>query len=123
MKTVLLVDDSTTVRNSLKSSLRKKFLVKEAPNGVDGLSIAQDSLIDVFVVDVNMPEMNGIELTRKLRDDNKYKDTPIILLTTETRAEKREEGSRAGATGWIVKPCRARDLISIIEMLLSGETL
>lgn len=120
METVLLVDDSTTVRNSLKSSLKKKYLIKEASNGVEALQVAEEHSISLVVADVNMPEMNGIELTKTLRDMESYKNTPIILLTTESRTEKREEGSDAGATGWIVKPCSGRDLLSIIEMLLKG---
>lgn len=122
MKTILLVDDSTTVRNSLKSSLKKKYLIKEASNGIEALQVAEESFISVIVADVNMPEMNGIELTKTLRNMDQYKTTPIILLTTESRTEKREEGSEAGATGWIVKPCSGRDLLSIIEMLLKGRT-
>jgi two-component system chemotaxis response regulator CheY len=118
MKKILLVDDSTTVRNTLKATLCTEYNVVEALNGEDGLSKANGDNIDLFILDVNMPVMDGITMAGKLREVSKYTKTPIIMLTTESRAEKREQGKAAGATGWIVKPCDADKLLGVVSRLI-----
>ncbi len=118
MKKLLLVDDSTTVRNTLKIYLCEKYEVSEADNGQIALDKAKSEDIDGFIVDVNMPVMDGITLVEKLRAESKYSKTPIIMLTTESRAEKREAGKKAGANGWMVKPCDGDKLLGVLSKLI-----
>lgn len=118
MKKILLVDDSTIVRNTLKTGLSEHYEIFEAADGQQGLEVAQGNPIDLFIVDVNMPVMDGIELTANLRNLGQYKATPIIMLTTESRADKRELGKTAGANGWMVKPCDSEKLLGVISKLI-----
>lgn len=118
MKKILLVDDSTTVRNTLKIYLCDEYEIFEAKNGEAGLNKALEEDIDGFIIDVNMPIMDGITLTGKLREQPKYANTPIIMLTTESRAEKRAEGKKAGANGWIVKPVEGPKLLGVLSKMI-----
>lgn len=118
MKKILLVDDSTSIRVILKSSLISDYEVYEAINGEDALNIINGLDIDLFLLDVNMPAVDGLTLCRELRKILKYKDTPIIMLTTETKEEKKEEGKLSGANGWIIKPCDPVKLLSAIKKFI-----
>jgi len=90
--------------------------VVEAGDGEEALSAVDKSdKFDVVITDINMPNMNGIELIRKLRSDVKFKFTPILVLTTEGGDDKKDEGKQAGATGWIVKPFNPDVLLSAVE--------
>jgi two-component system chemotaxis response regulator CheY len=71
--------------------------------------------VDLFITDLNMPNMNGIELTRQLRAATAYRFTPIVLLTTESQQEKKIEGKTAGATGWVVKPFQVEQLLAVVK--------
>jgi two-component system chemotaxis response regulator CheY len=120
MKTLLIVDDSTTIRNVLKTSMHNKYSIFEAENGEAALKIAGENKVDLFLLDVNMPIMNGIILTKKLREQTLYKTTPIIILTTETKPEMRQQGKEAGANGWVVKPCEPQQLLGIIQKMIGS---
>jgi len=104
-KTVLLVDDSPTVRRMLDWSL-KSLGVKtvQAADGLEALEILRVREVDLVIVDLNMPRMDGIELIRSLRGDEKHKRLPVILLTTEAREEDRELAYQAGANLFLTKP-------------------
>ena len=116
-KKALIVDDSYTMRNMISLALKdKSFEVVEAGDGEEALSAVDKSdKFDVVITDINMPNMNGIELIRKLRSDVKFKFTPILVLTTEGGDDKKDEGKQAGATGWIVKPFNPDVLLSAVE--------
>jgi len=118
MKKILLVDDSTAIRNIVKSSLYGQYEIFEAGNGEEGLKTAQGNTIDFFLLDVNMPVMDGITLIKKLRQLPSYQATPIIMFTTESTDNKKAEGKAAGATGWVVKPCDMDKLIGVIKKFL-----
>lgn len=118
MKKILLVDDSSTVRNTLKIYLCDEYEVCEAENGQIGLDKAKKEDFAAFLIDVNMPVMDGITLTANLRAESKYSKTPILILTTESRADKREAGKKAGANGWIVKPCDGAKLLSVLSKMV-----
>jgi len=92
--------------------------VLEAQDGVVALSVLQTRPVDLVLTDINMPNMNGIELTRQLRTMPSFGKTPIILLTTESDPGKKAEGRAAGATGWIVKPFSQEQLLAIVAKLL-----
>ena len=72
----------------------------------------------MVLTDLNMPNMNGIELIKALRAEPKYKFIPIVMLTTESQAERKQEGKSAGATGWIVKPFKPEQLLAVVKKVL-----
>jgi two-component system chemotaxis response regulator CheY len=118
MKKILLVDDSTAIRNILKTALFGEYEVVEADNGRDALEKARAGAINLFLFDVNMPVMDGIQAVRELRQLPEYKTTPVVMLTTESREEKRQEGKAAGANGWVVKPCEPDKLLEVIKKMI-----
>src|SRR5476651_1787711 len=119
-KTILIVDDSSTMALSLRNSLEMAgFKVDTADDGVKALTKLRSGLKpDLIITDINMPNMNGIELIKNIRVLPGFRFTPILTMTTESQAEKREEGKRLGATGWLVKPVGGTDLIKIIKKVL-----
>jgi len=119
---VLVVDDSITMVMSLKLTLTMNgFEVETACNGQDALDKLNAGLRpNLILTDINMPVMGGLELIGKVRAVPGLKFTPILTLTTESTTAKRDEGKRAGATGWIVKPVSGDDLIKVIKKVLPG---
>ena len=119
MKKIMIVDDSATIRNILKSSLITDFEVCDAEDGVKALAvIPTNEPISLFLLDVNMPNMDGLELLKQIRALPAHAKTPALMLTTETKEEFRAEAKNFGATGWIVKPCEADKLLSVVKKLL-----
>ncbi|MDT8317662.1 MAG: response regulator [bacterium] len=116
-KTILAVDDSVTMLQTISLSLEKEgYKVITASDGVEGLNVLKaGEKFDVIITDVNMPNMDGIALTAEIRKLEKYKFTPIIVLTTESQVGKKEDGKQAGATGWIVKPFKPEQLVSVVR--------
>lgn len=118
-KKILAVDDSATMRQLLKMTLsRSGYEVVEAEDGAKALQKASAALFDLVLSDINMPVMTGIELLRSLRKLAQYKFTPIVLVTTESQPEKKQEGKAAGATGWIVKPFEPQQLLDVVTKVL-----
>lgn len=118
-KTILAVDDSASIRQMVGFTLKQAgYNVVDAEDGVDGLNKAKSAKADLIITDLNMPNMNGIELIKALRQESDYKFTPILMLTTESDDNKKAEGKSAGATGWIVKPFNPEQLIKVIERVL-----
>lgn len=118
-KKVLVVDDSSAIRKSVTFILDQAgYAVVAAEDGVDALSKVEGAQFDLVVTDVNMPNLDGIGLTKKLREQPAHKYTPIVVLTTESQGSKMEEGKAAGATGWIVKPFDADKLLSVVKRLV-----
>jgi two-component system chemotaxis response regulator CheY len=118
MKTIMLVDDSTSIRNILKNALVGDYTVVEAENGVLALAKAKTMAVDLFLLDVNMPEMDGITLLGEIRKLSRFASTPILMLTTETKDELKQKGRELGASGWIVKPCEPDKLLAAIKKLI-----
>jgi len=120
-KKILAVDDSPSMRHMVGVTLRAAgYEVIEAADGDEALAYARSNAVDLVLADVNMPRMDGITLVHELRNLPNYRLTPLLLLTTESSAEKKMEGKRAGATGWIVKPVSGNDLIRVIRKVLPG---
>lgn len=118
-KKILAVDDSLSIRKSLSFILSQEgYEVVEAEDGVDALEKAQAEKFALIITDINMPRMDGIELTKQIRQTQGYKFTPIIALTTENQQEKMEEGKAAGATGWIVKPFTSEKLLAVVKKIV-----
>jgi two-component system chemotaxis response regulator CheY len=118
-KIVMTVDDSRSVRQMVSFTLQQAgYQVIEAEDGADALRKLNGSKVNMVLTDLNMPNMNGIELTKALRADQAYKFVPIILLTTESQDSKKLEGKAAGATGWIVKPFKPEQLLAVIKKVV-----
>lgn len=116
---IMTVDDSTSMRQMVSFTLRQAgYDVIEATDGKDALRKLADERVDMMLADVHMPEMDGIELIRKVREDPQIRFLPIVMLTTESQAAKKEEGKAAGATGWIVKPFRPEQLVAVVRKVL-----
>ncbi len=119
MKRILAVDDSASMRQMVVFTLKKAgYEVVDAKDGVEALEIARGQSFDAVISDVNMPNMDGITLIRNLRTLPAYKFTPMLMLTTESGSDKKQEGRAAGATGWIVKPFNPEQLLAVIQKVI-----
>jgi two-component system chemotaxis response regulator CheY len=117
-KTIMTVDDSASVRQMVSFTLKNEgHTVIEAVDGKDALGKLKGQ-VDMIITDLNMPNMDGIELIRQVRAQATYKFIPIIMLTTESQAEKKQDGKAAGATGWIVKPFKPEQLLAVVNKVL-----
>mgnify|MGYP006304325255 CR=1 FL=1 len=112
---VLLVDDSVSMRQMTSIILKQAgYEVMEAVDGKDALEKFSDE-IGVLITDYNMPNMNGIDLIKSVRGGEVNKSVPILMITTESEDEKKMEGKKAGATGWITKPFDKDTLLSTLK--------
>ena len=119
MKRILAVDDSASMRQMVSFTLKKAgFDVVEAKDGSEALGIAKTQTFDAVISDVNMPIMDGITLIKELRTLASYKFTPLLMLTTESGLDKKQEGKAAGATGWIVKPFNPDQLLAVMNKVI-----
>jgi two-component system chemotaxis response regulator CheY len=119
MKRILTVDDSASVRQMVSFTLRKAdYEVVEAVDGKDGLAKVSSGKFDLIITDLNMPNVDGIQMITAARKLPGYSFIPILMLTTESQAEKKDAGRKAGATGWIVKPFNADQLIAVVQKLV-----
>jgi two-component system chemotaxis response regulator CheY len=102
---ILAVDDSATVRKFVSVSLSMQgFQVITASDGMDALEKLPQQQVDLLITDLNMPNMDGFELIRALRENPQYKDLPVIILTSLTDDATRETGSKLGVASFLVKP-------------------
>ena len=123
MKHVLIVDDAATVRQYHRMILAGAgWQVAEASNGMEALEkVMKQSAaepFDLYVVDVNMPRMDGITFVREVKKLPAYKFTPIIMLTTESEERKKQEGQAAGAKAWVVKPFQPPQMLAAVSKLI-----
>jgi two-component system chemotaxis response regulator CheY len=119
MATILAVDDSASMRQMVTFTLKGAgYDVQEACDGSEALGIAKQQKFDLVLSDVNMPVMDGIEFVTELRKLNEYKFVPVLMLTTESAGDKKMEGKKAGATGWIIKPFNPDQLLNTIKKVL-----
>jgi two-component system chemotaxis response regulator CheY len=118
-KTILTVDDSASMRQLVSFTLRDAgFKVIEAVDGNDALARMNGVKIDLVITDLNMPNLNGIELIRRIRTLPPHKYIPIVMLTTESHATQKAAGREAGASGWIVKPFQTSQLLAVVNKFL-----
>ena len=118
-KRIMTVEDSISMRELISFTLQGKgYEVFEAEDGKDALGKLVANKVDLVITDLNMPNMNGIELTRSLRADATYRFIPIILLTTESQEKKKIEGRQAGATAWITKPFKQEQLLYVVKKVI-----
>ena len=119
MHSILAVDDSASMRQMVSFTLKSAgYNVVEAVDGQDAFEKAQSRSFDLVLTDQNMPRMDGISLTKKLRETHQFKTTPILMLTTESSDQMKQAGRAAGATGWLVKPFDPNKLIEVIQKVI-----
>jgi two-component system chemotaxis response regulator CheY len=120
LRKVLIVDDSVSMRQMVSFTLRQGgFEVIEAGHGQEALEkLASTSSVDLIITDLNMPVMDGITFIQNVRKQPALMKKPILMLTTEGLASKKEQGKAAGATGWIVKPFDPEKLLMTIAKVL-----
>ena len=119
MQSILAVDDSPSMRKMVSFTLTGAgYHVVEAVDGPDALEKAESHDIHLVLADQNMPRLDGIGLTRKLRENPKFKTIPILILTTESSDQMKQAGRTAGATGWLVKPFDPNRLIEVIQKVI-----
>ena len=113
---VLTVDDSASMRALLRAALTSGgFEVEQAEDGQEALEWLATNEVDVVLTDINMPRLDGFGLIEKLRETALHADRPILVLTTESSADKKARAKNAGATGWIVKPFDADKLTAALR--------
>ena len=118
-KTVLVLDDSNTMRQMVSFTLKEAgFSVVEAENGQEGLARLAANDVALIITDLNMPVLDGIGFIKQARAQEKHRYTPILMLTTESQASRKQEGKSAGATGWLVKPFDPAQLLGVIKKVL-----
>jgi len=119
MHSILAVDDSASMRQMVSFTLKNAgFNVVEAVDGQDAFEKASSRDFNLVLTDQNMPRMDGISLTKKLRENPKFKSTPILILTTESSDQMKQAGRSAGATGWLVKPFDPAKLLDVIKKVI-----
>lgn len=119
MKRIMTIDDSASMRQMVTFTLETAgFEVVQAVDGRDALAKLQGRDIHLFLADLNMPNMDGMELTRQLRAMPQYKFAPILVLTTESHEDKKRQAKAAGATGWIVKPFAPDKLLAVVNKVM-----
>jgi two-component system chemotaxis response regulator CheY len=117
--TILAVDESAFIRQMVSFTLKSSgYSVVEAVDGMDALDKANAQAFDCVVTDVNMPNKDGISLIKDLRALPNYRFIPLLMLTTESGIEKKQQGKEAGATGWIVKPFNPDQLLKTIKKVM-----
>lgn len=122
MQKVLVVDDSPTIRRHLGTILRDGgFDVIEAGDGAEGTArVSEDPDIGMVILDVNMPNMNGLEMLQRIKQSDRNAGLPVVMLTTEAEVEMIEQAKRAGAAGWIVKPFKPELLLAAVRKILAS---
>ncbi len=116
---ILLVEDNEELRHFLKSSLKNNYRVEEAENGLIGWRKTDKLLPDFIITDLRMPEMDGLELTRKVKEDARTSHIPVILLTAVTDMESKLAGMKVGADDYITKPFSSEFLHARVENLIA----
>ncbi|ACL71007.1 response regulator [Halothermothrix orenii] len=121
-KKIMVIDDSKTVRASVRYALaRHGYEVIMAEDGQEGLDILKEQSREkpgMIITDVNMPRMDGITFIKEVKKEKQFKFIPILVLTTESQEEMKLKGKEAGAAGWLVKPFKPEQLISVARKFI-----
>lgn len=121
--TVLVIDDNTDIRQYERTLLQDEYIVLEAADGKEGLSVAMKEVPDLVICDVMMPVMDGLEFTKQLKTNTATSHIPVIMLTAKNLEEHRAEGYEHGADSYITKPFHSKVLLARIENLLRQRQL
>ena len=118
-KAILAADDSRSILQMVSFTLKGAgYDVVEAGDGQAALDLASKQNFSLVITDLNMPRLDGIGLTEKLRAHPSYRFTPILMLTTEAGESFKTKGKAAGATGWLVKPFDPQKLLGVVKKLI-----
>src|SRR5512138_985222 len=117
---IMIVEDSPTTRSMLISAIEDMgpFTVVEAANGFEALKKLPEFPPDLLVTDIDMPDINGLEVVRFVKENPRYRHIPVIIVTTEGRDVDRERGMRLGADRYLIKPFKAEELQRHVSELL-----
>jgi two-component system chemotaxis response regulator CheY len=122
MKKILIVDDSPTIRKLIGYILKKQeFMIAEAEDGIDAMEKLGSMDADLIIVDLNMPNMDGIQFVKNLRSNYYHMDTPVIMLTTTKDEDLKRDALLAGVNLFLNKPVQPNFLIYKVESMLKGE--
>ena len=121
MKYILAVDDEQLNLNIIDELLSDDYEVHTAIDGVECLKSIEKRIPDLLLLDVGMPKLNGLEVCKKLREQEKYKDLPIIFLSAFAAEEDMIAGINAGADKYISKPFKPIELLDIVNLMLDNE--
>ncbi len=118
-KKILIIDDSAGIRQVVSETLKTAgYEVIEGVDGVDAMAKLNGQKIHLVICDVNMPNMDGIEMVKQIKQMVEHKFTPIIMLTTEFGEEKKQEGKAAGVKAWVVKPFKPAQMLDAVSKLI-----
>ncbi|MBU0595984.1 response regulator [Candidatus Bipolaricaulota bacterium] len=121
-KDVLIVDDSATMRKMVRKVMEMAGLdvgeFHEAGNGIEALATLNDFDVGAMLVDINMPTMNGIQLLSRMKQSDRLKDIPIVIVSTEGSKQRIDELVKGGAVGFIRKPFQPEQLRDVLEPIL-----
>jgi two-component system chemotaxis response regulator CheY len=122
---VLIVDDSTVIRQMVRRTMDLAGLdigeVYEASNGIEALAQLNDHGVAVMLVDINMPTMNGVQLLRRMKENDRLKDIPIVVVSTEGSRERIEQLEEIGAFGYVRKPFQPEQLRDVLKPLIGAK--
>ena len=118
-KHILIADDSESIRELVKMTLEGSgYKVTVGVDGQEALDKLTGQELQLIITDLHMPKLDGISLIREVRKKEQYKHVPILLLTTESQASKKQDAKQAGATGWIVKPFVPEKLLAVVKKVI-----
>ena len=118
-KKILVVDDSSVMRGAIRRILMDNgYTVKEASDGLSGISAFEGDTFSMIITDINMPLMNGLEMIEKIKQTPKGKFVPILMLTTESQQDKVQEAKRLGASAYLVKPFTESTILQAVKKLI-----
>jgi two-component system chemotaxis response regulator CheY len=121
MKSVLIVDDSGTTRSLIKSAIEDvgDINIFEASSGFEALRLLPQHLFDLIFADINMPDINGFELVNFIKNNERYKNIPVVFISTESGKEDIEKGLSLGAYAYLTKPFKHEEIQAIVRKTLS----
>lgn len=119
-KRILAVDDSASVRQMQRFVLSGAgYEVTDAIDGKDGLAkLEKSGAVNLILTDLNMPNLDGVGFIKAVRASSAHRLTPIVVISTESQQEKKQEARAAGATGWIVKPFTPEQLLAVVKKVI-----
>ena len=122
MYTILIVDDSPTIRRMVRASLDTlpDTMFAEAASGLEAIETLAVTSVQMVILDLNMPDMHGLDVLRFVRSHDHYKDVPVMILTTRGDQPSRDEALRAGASAYMTKPFSPSVLTASVRDLLDG---
>ena len=122
MPSILVVEDSPTMRQLITFAMKRIAGTKviEATDGVDALKKLSSEKVDLILADINMPVMDGLKLVSLVKNNEAYKDIPVIIITTEGAREDKERAMAIGANAYLAKPIQTQELIKLVNSFIAS---